>query len=495
MVSAAYLLVTLNALVGSRTDTAVQDLPAYEFTQTTNHFPNDTSYGPPPENETFIQRFAVNDAFYKPGGPIFMLSSGEIGYEYWTPVMTTGLVAELAQNFSGLAIALESRYYGESFPVPNVTTDNLRWLSIDQHIADIANFAQNVQIPGFEDEDLTAPSRPWILFGASLAGGQVAITLKAYPDIIYGAISSSGTVQSYAGYPQWFYKAQQHGPRDCMKSVEDIVAKIDHVIALNDSKAITELKTVFGLEELEDLGDFAVTIANPLLYPDNGWQELHWDPSVGSNEFYYFCGNLTNPDSPTNITRVDKQLAKYTNGKEWKNLGNYAEWIKTVIIPFCPEGTSISSNDCFGTLNATAYDDPFDLSEIRPYIYQICSEFGGYPPTMQLVFPPWPVQHYHFSQADPNWIDGTNSAGLALEADRLMQVDAASTLQRTLTQGNRLPLKPTYEIPGAGHVWDSRGLLDISLEPKFIQDVHYFELAAVKGWLDNFEEWRKSLPA
>ncbi|KAH8829049.1 extracelular serine carboxypeptidase-like protein [Flagelloscypha sp. PMI_526] len=460
------------------------------------------------------------------GGPIFMLSSGEIGYDYWTPVTTTGLVAELAQNFSGLAISWKAGTMENHSQFPMLPTDNLRWLSIDQLIADTANFAQNVQIPGI-DEDLTAPGRPWILFGGSLAGGEVAFTLKTYPDIIYGAISSSGTIQSYAGYPQWFYRIQQHGPQDCIKSVENIVAKIDHVIALNDSKAIAELKAIFGLEELEDLGDFAVTIAvrlikNPLFYPNSGWQELHWDPNVGSNDFYYFCGNLTNPDSPSNITRIDKQLAKYTNGKEWKNLGNYAEYIKRVIIPLCPEGTSINSNDCFGTLNATAYDNPFDFTWLREYMYQVCSEFGGYP----LGNPNGPSLISHavdlaYTQRRCNWSflpgqyntifspDGPRSdrwnkfGGLALEADRLMQVDGSWDPWEYLCEHSpenphprkSTPLKPTYEIPGAGHVWDSRGLLDISLEPQFIQDVHYFELAAVKVWLDNFEEWHKSLAA
>lgn len=64
---------------------------------------------------------------------------------------------------SGIGLIIEHRYYGDSFPVVNFTTDNLRWLTTDQAIADIAYFAQNVKIPGHEDEDLTAPGRPWII--------------------------------------------------------------------------------------------------------------------------------------------------------------------------------------------------------------------------------------------------------------------------------------------------------------------------------------------
>jgi hypothetical protein len=73
-----------------------------------------------------------------------------------------------------MGIIIEHRYYGTSFPEPGLipseglSTDNLRWLTTDQSIADIAYFAQHVTIPGHEDEDLTAPGRPWIICTCSI---------------------------------------------------------------------------------------------------------------------------------------------------------------------------------------------------------------------------------------------------------------------------------------------------------------------------------------
>jgi hypothetical protein len=156
------------------------------FDQITNHFPNDEFYGPPPINQTFLQHYLINDTFYQPGGPIFLLDSGETSAQARNAFLLTGIVAELAQatrcvhsfcdrylvqkpTSRGMGMILEHRYYGTSFPEPGLisseglSTDNLRWNTADQAIADIAYFAQHVSIPGHEDEDLTAPGRPWII--------------------------------------------------------------------------------------------------------------------------------------------------------------------------------------------------------------------------------------------------------------------------------------------------------------------------------------------
>lgn len=91
-------------------------------------------------------------------------------------------------------------------------------------------------------------------------------------------------------------------------------------------------------------------MGGPFNYPTATWQELNWDPADGSDEFWQFCANVTNLDAPENITSVDYALAQYTNGEPWSNLGNYANYIKNVIIPTCG-GAPINSSDCFGTQN------------------------------------------------------------------------------------------------------------------------------------------------
>lgn len=47
---------------------------------------------------------------------------------------------------------------------------------------------------------------------------------------------------------------------------------------------------------------------------------------------------------------MDEQLAKYTDGEPWENLGNYAKYIKEVILPTCESG-DYAGGECFGQGN------------------------------------------------------------------------------------------------------------------------------------------------
>lgn len=197
--------------------------------------------------------------------------------------------------------------------------------------------------------NLTAPGTPWILYGGSLAGAQTAFTVKTYPDVVYGGIASSGVIRAAVEYPEWYDPVQKFGPADCVGSINDIVDKIDALVAANNTEAVRELKAVFGLESLADDRDFAKAInypvGNPWDYPTDTWQELSWQDQ--NTQFWQFCGNVTDVDAPEDVAAVDLQLAKYTDGEAWVNLGNYARYIKEVILPTCPDG-DYASGGCFG---------------------------------------------------------------------------------------------------------------------------------------------------
>jgi hypothetical protein len=82
-------------------------------------------------------------------------------------------------------------YYGTSFPTLDISTENLRFLSTEQALAEVDYFARNVKFEGI-DADLTAPKTPWIVYGGSYAGAQAAFLRVVYPDTFWGTISSSG---------------------------------------------------------------------------------------------------------------------------------------------------------------------------------------------------------------------------------------------------------------------------------------------------------------
>lgn len=324
----------------------------YTIDMPIDHFPNDDRYRPH-TNATFKQRYVYDSTYYKPGGPVYLYISGETSIESRLSNLETGIIQILMNATNGLGVIIENRYYGDSFPYTNLTTDTLAYLTNEQTIADFAYFAQHATFPGLDtNQSLTAPGTPWILYGGSLAGAQTSFTVKTYGNIVYGGIAASGVIRVATEYPEWYDPIQKYAPQDCVTSINDIVDKFDSLVAANNSAAIQEIKQIFGLESLMDNRDFAKTIAypvgGPFDYPTETWQELSWqDPDT---TFWDFCHAVTDIDSPANVTAVDTQLAKYTNGSAWTNLGNYAQYVKDVILPTCPSG-NYASGECFGQGN------------------------------------------------------------------------------------------------------------------------------------------------
>jgi hypothetical protein len=110
--------------------------------------------------------------------------------------------------------------------------------------------------------------------------------------------------------------------------INNIIDKFDALVDKKQTAAINEFKTLFGLETLTDNRDFASAIVDPIGNPgnylSNTWQELNWNSTYGSRDFFYFCGNVSDIDPPKAVADVDYAMSKYTNGEPWVGLGGYA---------------------------------------------------------------------------------------------------------------------------------------------------------------------------
>lgn len=481
-----------------------------------DHFPNSARYAPH-DKGTFKQRYFFDSTYYKPGGPVYLYIGGETAGENRFSNLETGIIQILMQATNGLGVILENRFYGESFPFNTSTTDNLRYLTNEQTIADNAYFAQHATFPGVSG-NLTAPGTPWILYGGSLAGSETAFSIKTYGDILFGGIASSGVYNVMLEYPQWYAPIQKYGPQDCVASINALVAKMDEVVASGNQEAISNLKAVFGLESLKDIRDFAMTIAfpigGPMNYPTNTWQELNWYPAYSGPDFFNFCSNVTNINAPSSVTAIDYSLAKYTNGEPWVNLGNYANYFKQAFLPLCLDGNYDSTDPgCFGTQNASFWADPENTS-VRSYLYSTCTELGAYQAapkdgpslilnvlqvdyTQQWCTWAFPPGKYNVIPSTPDLSQFNKFGGFNIKADRLAFIDGSVDPWLDLGyHSNSAPprvssdLNPEYLIAGAGHHWDSSGILNIGAEPLFIQQAHLWEIKTVQKWLKTFSDWK-----
>ena len=230
------------------------------FTQLIDHFQESPRYAPN-TNETFQQRYWYDDTYYKPGGPVFLYIGGEVSGISRFSNLETGIVQILMQATNGLGVILENRYYGDSYPVENSTTDNLRFLTTEQTLADNAYFSKNAFFANATGGgNLTAPGHPWILYGGSLAGAQTAFSLVEYEGLLWGGIAASAVIHAVEGYPEWYNPIQKNGPSDCIARINKIVDNFDTLVRTNNTAAIQQFKEIFGLGSLKDLRDLAMTV-------------------------------------------------------------------------------------------------------------------------------------------------------------------------------------------------------------------------------------------
>lgn len=144
-------------------------------------------------NSTFTQRYYVDSQYWDGKGPVFF----EIGGEGTLSGPPGGYMATLAKNYSALLVALEHRFYGESIPNSNSLTENLKLLTVDQALADLAAFTEYYKVEGNTGDSL------WFVFGGSYPGALASWYRISYPDHSVGSLSSSGVVNCIVDFPEF----------------------------------------------------------------------------------------------------------------------------------------------------------------------------------------------------------------------------------------------------------------------------------------------------
>lgn len=122
----------------------------------------------------------------------------------------------------------------------NVTTENLRYLTVDQALADMANF-----IPYIKSKYIPTGVKyaPVVLVGYQYGGGLVAWFRQKYPHLVAGVWSSSAML--YAKIDNYAYNEivgdvyRQIGGADCYHHIENGFRAMDEMIANNQSAELS----------------------------------------------------------------------------------------------------------------------------------------------------------------------------------------------------------------------------------------------------------------
>lgn len=312
--------------------------------------------------ETFKQRYWFDATFYKQGGPVYLLDGGETDGEDRIPFLETGILRILAEATGGLGLILEHRYYGESFPVANLSTDSLRFLTTEQSLYDSAHFAQTVVVPGLEKHNLS--DAPWIYYGGSYAGAKSAFARKLFPSVFWGAIASSAVTTAVVDFHDYYTPIMDHGPTECIERLVEHTSLIDSILALGTPFSTSRLKEAFGLGNITADADFVNALAIPL----GSWQARNWDPAVGSTRFFEFCDALAVGNS-SSLAAVDLPSLPKDPRKALESFQGYASYVKEHVAALCPPDTT--QDECFGTDEYTG--DDLEDAPWRSWSYQFCT--------------------------------------------------------------------------------------------------------------------------
>lgn len=453
---------------------------------------------------------------------MIVLASGETSGENRLAYLQKGILHQLIKETHGIGVVLEHRFYGQSFPQKNLSTSSLRFLDTQQALADYAYFAQHIQFPGLESELLNSDWTSWIVYGGSYAGSFAAFLRTQYPNIFWGAVSSSGVPAVIIDYWQYWEAVRLYAPAECVQQTQDFMQLIDGILLGTKNKWKKKLKHVFGMGHVTDNADFASAIS---MTGVGSWQGKVWDPSIGDPTFAYYCGNITSdkpihPRSRGLEVKVRKLIKKEGSLKPTDQLitrmVNWIGFLNTQVVQQCKNGKK-TQQDCVGTTNASFWQqDDLAQSEWRSWTWQYCTQWGyfqtgsGIPTsirpivsrTLDMDYMTRPCRLAFGIKAPviPD-VDSINKYGaFDISYPRLAFVDGQADPWRWA--GVHSPdaakrkdwiLKPYVSIKDAVHHWDEYGLFKNETEkgsiPSQVARAQEYERMFVKSWVDEYN-WR-----
>ncbi|KAJ2695779.1 hypothetical protein H4R19_005812, partial [Coemansia spiralis] len=305
---------------------------------------------------TFKQRVFANADYYTPGGPVYLLNSGETSAS--PAYLTAGEPYTLAKATGGLLLIMEHRYYGESYPVSDMSGPSMRFLTVNNALEDIAHFIRNARpfVKSAIDVDIS-PTSKWIAIGGSYSATLAAWARAKYPNLVHAAYASSAPVLARADFYQYDEVVGQALP--CAPEIAEAVQVLDRILDSGNRTLIDSWKRAFGLQALKDDADFAGALTDQMSYA----VQYYMPPTPGSgtpDAIASLCGWFNNTRNIPLQNMADMTAAYIRDGN---------------IDPVTTYGSGS------GSANTSLHQNG------RAWFYQTCTQFGFWQ-----VAPPAPLQ-------------------------------------------------------------------------------------------------------
>lgn len=278
------------------------------------------------DKRTFKQRYAVYDLFaagvnnhtapviyYQCGEGNCLMNAGS------QSASVPGGVAADAKALHAIVVILEHRYYGDSQPFAEMTAENLKYLTYEQALEDFATFqmhaSQTLELKG-----------KWIFVGGSYSGALSAYYRLKHPELVVGALSSSGVVKTEALLENYdLFVAKGLGPK-CLHAVQSATHQVE--LNLNHPEKLLAIKKLFRSEEVRDPVDFLTVLQGMVAFAVQYGQQAGFCREVLANadpvQGFADGGNLILDEfgvSPVLITAQGSESVdakNYTGDIEWR---------------------------------------------------------------------------------------------------------------------------------------------------------------------------------
>ncbi|XP_034486003.1 putative serine protease K12H4.7 [Drosophila innubila] len=144
---------------------------------------------------TWEDRILINEDYFVDGSPIFIYLGGE--WEIKPGDISSGHLVDLARKYNGAVITTEHRFFGKSFPIRPQSTENLKYQSVNQALADVNNV-----IKVLKQEDKYKDSKV-IISGCSYSATMAVFFKKLYPDVAVGSWASSAPLKAKVDFKEY----------------------------------------------------------------------------------------------------------------------------------------------------------------------------------------------------------------------------------------------------------------------------------------------------
>jgi pimeloyl-ACP methyl ester carboxylesterase len=216
----------------------------------------------PTDARTFKQRYWVSDQYATNiASPVIYYICGESScfddHASAARPPFPKMVAVLAKNLHAYVVVLEHRYFGKSQPFDQLTAENLKYLSIENAIEDLAHFQAAITAElGLQGK--------WVSLGGSYSGVLSAAYRLKHPERVVGAIASSAPVHFGLGSSALDEFTAESLGSDCRGRVQNFMKQIE--ADLNDPVKFTQAKDLLGLDSVTDPRDVLDLLASDTGY-------------------------------------------------------------------------------------------------------------------------------------------------------------------------------------------------------------------------------------